>query len=113
MRRLQNDRLGHDAKRTAYGEEETFLPRIIGMIAFRALTAIAWLFALLFVVAGFKVNLLGLIFGIIVAVALAFVGLVLWIIGDMIKDPEEFKRKQAKTATEKTEGSIAGISRAS
>ena len=22
MRRLQNDRLGHDAKRTAYGEEE-------------------------------------------------------------------------------------------
>ena len=90
-------------------KKKTSLPRIIGMIAFRALAAIAWLFALLFVVAGFKVNLLGLIFGIIVAVALAFVGLVLWIIGDMIKDPEEFKRKQAKTATEKTEGSIAGI----
>lgn len=90
-------------------KKKTSPPRIIGMIAFRALAAIAWLFALLFVVAGFKVNLLGLIFGIIVAVALAFVGLVLWIIGDMIKDPEEFKRKQAKTATEKTEGSIAGI----
>ena len=45
--------------------------RIIGIIIFRILAVGAWLFALLFIIAGFQVNLLGVIFGVIVAAVLA------------------------------------------
>lgn len=69
-------------------------PRIIGIIIFRILAVGAWLFALLFIIAGFQVNLLGVIFGVIVAAVLAFVGLVLWVIGDMVKDPGKIRAER-------------------
>lgn len=69
-------------------------PRIIGMIIFRILAVGAWLFALLFIIAGFQVNLLGAVFGVIVAAVLAFVGLVLWVIGDMVKDPGKIRAER-------------------
>lgn len=81
----------HRAKRAS-------APRAIGMIMFRILAVTAWLFALLFTIAGFQVNLPGDIIGVIIAAVLASVGLALWIIGDMVKDPEQFKKKQEEAA---------------
>lgn len=69
-------------------------PRIIGMIIFRILAVGAWLLAILFIIAGFQVNLLGVVFGVIVAAVLAFVGLVLWVVGDMVKDPGKIRAER-------------------
>lgn len=81
-------------------------PRIIGIIIFRILAVGAWLFALLFIIAGFQVNLLGVIFGVIVAAVLAFVGLVLWVIGDMVKDPGKIRAERLAAQAAKDPGIV-------
>lgn len=67
------------------------MPRTIGMVIFRILAIGVWIFALLIFVGGLSTDFLTCT---IIALIIAFVGWMLWVVGDMIHDPEKIRAEQ-------------------
>lgn len=67
------------------------MPRTIGMVIFRILAIGVWIFALLIFVGGLSTDFLTCT---IIALIIAFIGWMLWVIGDMIHDPEKIRAEQ-------------------
>lgn len=67
------------------------MPRTIGMVIFRILAIGVWIFALLIFVGGLSTDYLTCT---IIALIIAFVGWMLWVVGDMIHDPEKIRAEQ-------------------
>ncbi|WP_131234594.1 hypothetical protein [Bifidobacterium longum] len=65
--------------------------RTIGMVIFRILAIGVWIFALLIFVGGLSTDFLTCT---IIALIIAFVGWMLWVVGDMIHDPEKIRAEQ-------------------
>lgn len=67
------------------------MPRTIGMVIFRILAIGVWIFALLIFVGGLSTDFLTCT---IIALIISFIGWMLWVIGDMIHDPEKIRAEQ-------------------
>lgn len=67
------------------------MPGTIGMVIFRILAIGVWIFALLIFVGGLSTDFLTCT---IIALIVAFVGWMLWVVGDMIHDPEKIRAEQ-------------------
>lgn len=65
--------------------------RTIGMVIFRILAIGVWIFALLIFVGGLSTDFLTCT---IIALIISFIGWMLWVIGDMIHDPEKIRAEQ-------------------
>lgn len=81
------------------------MPRTIGMVIFRILAIGVWIFALLIFVGGLSTDFLTCT---IIALIIAFVGWMLWVVGDMIHDPEKIRAEQraARAAKDPSIGRI-------
>lgn len=78
------------------------MPRTIGMVIFRILAIGVWIFALLIFVGGLSTDFLTCT---IIALIIAFVGWMLWVVGDMIHDPERIRAEQRAARPQKTPAS--------
>lgn len=67
------------------------MPRTVGMVIFRILAIGACMFALLIFVGGLSTDFLTCT---IIALIISFIGWMLWVIGDMIHDPEKIRAEQ-------------------
>lgn len=67
------------------------MPRTVGMVIFRILAIGACIFALLIFVGGLSTDFLTCT---IIALIISFIGWMLWVIGDMIHDPEKIRAEQ-------------------